>query len=41
VVGVFFVSICNQTVFHFTEASVVDVDEIWGKGNRFTGKIGE
>jgi hypothetical protein len=41
VVGVFFVSICDQTVFHFMEASVVDVDEIWGKGNRFMSEIGE
>jgi hypothetical protein len=41
VVGVFFVSICNQTVFHFMEASVIDVDEIWGKVNRFTGERGE
>jgi hypothetical protein len=40
-VGVFFVSICIQTVFHFTELSVVDVDDIWGKGDRFMSEIGE
>jgi hypothetical protein len=40
-IGFFFVSIFDQTVFHFTEASVVDVDESWGKGDRFTSEIGE
>jgi hypothetical protein len=28
-------------MFHFVEASVIDVDEIWGKGDSFTGEIGE
>jgi hypothetical protein len=28
-------------VFHFLKASVVDVGGIWGKGDRFTGEIGE
>jgi hypothetical protein len=40
-VGIFFISICIQTVLYFLEASVVDVDDIWGKGDRFMGKVGE
>jgi hypothetical protein len=40
-IGIFIVSIGIQTVLHFLKASVVDVDEIWGKGNRFTSEIGE
>jgi hypothetical protein len=40
-VGIFFVSICVQTVFHFLKVSVVDVDDIWGKGDRFMREIGE
>jgi hypothetical protein len=30
-VGIFFVSVCIQTVLHLLKASVVDVDDIWGK----------
>jgi hypothetical protein len=41
VVGVFFISVCIQTVLHFLEASVIDVDDIWGKGDRFMREIGE
>jgi hypothetical protein len=41
VVGIFFISICIQAVFHPMKASIIDVDDIWGKGDRFTGKIGE
>jgi hypothetical protein len=40
-VGIFFISICIQTVLHFLEASVVDVDDIWGKGDRFMWEVGE
>jgi hypothetical protein len=40
-VDVFFVSVCIQTVLHLLKVSVVDVDDIWGKGDRFMGKIGE
>jgi hypothetical protein len=40
-VGIFFISICVQTVLHFLKASVIDVDETWGKGDRFTGEAGE
>jgi hypothetical protein len=32
IVGFFFVSICVKTVLHVLKASVVDVDDIWGKG---------
>jgi hypothetical protein len=38
---IFLVAVGGETVFHFAEASVVDVDEIWGKGDSFTGEIGE
>jgi hypothetical protein len=41
VVGIFFVSVCIQTVLHLLKASVVDVDDIWGKEHRLTGEIGE
>jgi hypothetical protein len=41
VVGIFFVSVGVQTVLHLLKASVVDVDDIWGKGDRFTGEIEE
>jgi hypothetical protein len=41
VVAIFFVSICIQTVFHFLKVSVINVNDIWGKGDRSTGKIGE
>jgi hypothetical protein len=40
-VGIFFISVGVQTVLHFLKASVVDVDEIWGKRDRFTGEVGE
>jgi hypothetical protein len=30
-VGVFFVSVCIQTVLHVFKVSVVDVDDIWRK----------
>jgi hypothetical protein len=40
-VGIFFVSICVQTVFHSLKASVVNVDDIWGKGDGFIGEVGE
>jgi hypothetical protein len=40
-IGIFFISICVQTVLHFVEASVIDVDDIWGKGDRFTSEVGE
>jgi hypothetical protein len=40
-IGIFFISICVQAVLHFLEASVVDVDNTWGKGDRFTSEIGE
>jgi hypothetical protein len=41
VVGIFFVSICVQTVLDPLKASVVDVKDIWGKGDRFLREIGE
>jgi hypothetical protein len=37
-VGIFFVSVCVQTVLHVLKVSVIDVDDIWGKG---MGEIGE
>jgi hypothetical protein len=40
-VGIFFVSICIQTVFHFLKVGVIDVNDIWGKGDRFTSEVGE
>jgi hypothetical protein len=40
-VGIFFVSICIQTVLHFLKASVIDVNDIRGKRDRFMGEIGE
>jgi hypothetical protein len=40
-VGIFFVSVCIQTVLHFLKASVINVDDIWGKGDRFMREIGE
>jgi hypothetical protein len=39
--GIFVVSICIQTVLHVLKASVVDVENIWGKGDRFMREIGE
>jgi hypothetical protein len=40
-VGIFFISISIQTVFHFLKASVIDIDDIWGKRDRFMGEVGE
>jgi hypothetical protein len=41
VVGIFFISVYIQTMLHVLKACVVDVEDIWGKGDRFTGEIGE
>jgi hypothetical protein len=30
--GIFFVSVCFKTVLHVLKASVIDVNNIWGKG---------
>jgi hypothetical protein len=35
VVGIFVVFICVQTVLHLLKASVVNVDDIWGKGGSY------
>jgi hypothetical protein len=40
-VGIVFISVCIQTMLYLLKASVVDVEDIWGKGDRFMGKIGE
>jgi hypothetical protein len=31
-VGIFSISICIQTVLYVLKASVIDVEDIWGKG---------
>jgi hypothetical protein len=41
-VGIIVVSVCVQTVLHLLKASViVDVKDIWGKGDGFMREIGE
>jgi hypothetical protein len=32
IVGILFISICVKTVLHVLKASVVNVNDIWGKG---------
>jgi hypothetical protein len=32
VVGIFFISVCIKTVLHVLKASVINVNDIWGKG---------
>jgi hypothetical protein len=41
IVGIFFISVCVQTVLQFLKVSVIDVDDIWGKGDRFMREIEE
>jgi hypothetical protein len=40
VVGIFIVSVVIQTVLHPLKASVIDVDNIWGKGGRYAPPMG-
>jgi hypothetical protein len=40
-IGIFTIAVYIQTMLHFLKASVVNVNEIWGKGNRFTSEVGE
>jgi hypothetical protein len=34
-VGIFVVSVSIQTVLHLLKASVINVDDIWGKGGSY------
>jgi hypothetical protein len=40
VVGIFIISVCIQTALHLLKASVVDVDDIWGKRDRYAPPMG-
>jgi hypothetical protein len=36
IMGIFFISVCFKTVLHVLKASVVNVDDIWGKWGQLT-----
>jgi hypothetical protein len=40
VVGIFVFSVGAQTALHILKASVINVDNIWGKGGRYAPPMG-
>jgi hypothetical protein len=40
VVGIFVISVGVQTALHLLKASVVNVDDIWGKGGSYGPTMG-